>query len=195
MKPIKIRQKILNFMVMGLVSGLSLSLSVQSQANELDFSLGDDALRVQYHAGIKGNDLNWNLDFLNNEDDGRLLGLGAYVSGRSNASTGRQTAGVGGRVIYIDWDGPNGSALAFGGFIRHTLSQANLLSVRGELFYAPGVTSFDAAEDFLEFSFRMEYQLLDAAEIYLGYRNIEVDAGPLDVELDESLILGLIMKF
>ncbi len=174
----------------------ALLVSPNVMSNELNLSVSDESFRVNYSVDFQGNDISSDLDYFYNEDvEVGLLGAGIYVSGRSNASTGRQTAGIGTRLFHADLDGPNGSALSFGGFIKHRLSQANLLSVRASLFKAPGVTSFDRVEDYLEFTLSLEYQLLDSADLYLGYRDLEVDFGDGDVDLDETFILGLIMRF
>ena len=179
------------------------AMSAQAQG-DLDFSIGDDTAKVQVSSDVPYNDLSWTAELLhfdNSEFNANIIGGGIFVAGRSNASTARQTAGVGGKFLLVEGDGiETGSGIAIGGFIRHTLSQANLISLRGEMFIAPGIISFQGMESYLEYSARVEYQLLDQANVYLGYRNVQADfdldiGGEAEVEFDEGIIAGLSLRF
>lgn len=173
-------------------------------AGDLDFSIGDDTAKVQVSSQVPYNDLSWTAELLHYDEgdySANLFGGGIFVAGRSNASTARQIAGIGGKFMFVDADLTEaGAAIAVGGFIRHTLSQANLISLRGEIFVAPGIVSFQGVQDYFEFSGRVEYQLLDQANIYLGYRSIEADmeletGGEAEIEFEDGLIAGVTLRF
>lgn len=167
-----------------------------AHSDSLDTSLSNDSVRLQYTASLQRNDLNMSADFLHHEDDGDLGGLGLFVDGGSKASSVIQQGGVGGKLIYFNSDGIDGAALALGGYIRHTLSAANLISLRGDLFYAPGVVAFGDADRYLEASLRVEYKLMDRADIYAGLRKLEIGLDSTgNVDADKGAFAGLILHF
>lgn len=180
---------------------------VQAQQGELDFSISEDTAKIQITSFIPYNDLSWSGEYLhfeddNNDVDANILGAGVFVAGRSNASsTARQTAGLGGKFVFVDADrADTGAGVAVGGFIRHTLSQANLISLRGEAFISPSIMSFQGMENYFEVSGRVEYQLLEQANVYLGYRNIQADmdlsaGGEYEYQFEEGIIAGVNLRF
>ena len=179
---------------------------VQAQQGELDFSISEDTAKIQITSFIPYNDLSWSGEYLHFEDDtsdvdANILGAGVFVAGRSNASTARQTVGLGGKFLFVDADGADtGAGVAVGGFIRHTLSQANLISLRGEAFISPSIMSFQGMENYFEVSGRVEYQLLEQANVYLGYRNIQADldvntGGEAEYQFEEGIIAGVNLRF
>ena len=193
----------LNMMTAAVMVCGVLSMNAQAQG-DLDFSIGDDTAKIQVSSDVPYNDLSWTAELLHFDDSGmnaNIIGGGVFVAGRSNASTSRQTAGVGGKFLFVQGDGlDTGSGIAVGGFIRHTLSQANLISLRGEIFVSPGIISFQGMESYLEYSGRVEYQLLEQANVYLGYRNVQGDfsldgGGEAEVEFEEGIIAGLNLRF
>jgi len=194
----------LNTLSLGII-GLATTLATTNVAAEaLDFSISDHAAKLLFSSSIPGNDLSWSIEGLHFEDNGssaNIIGAGAYVAGRSNASTARQTAGLGGKAIIVSAEGADtGSGFALGGYIRHTLRQANLISLRGEAFVAPNIIAFQGMSSYLEFSGRVEYQLLDQANIYLGYRhvraNLEFDNGfEGKYEFEDGVMAGVNILF
>ena len=200
--------KPMNFFQQGAATAAALlfgltAMNAQAQG-DLDFSVSDDTAKIQVSSDVPYNDLSWTAELLHFEDSGlsaNIIGGGIFVAGRSNASTARQTAGVGGKFLFVEGDGIEaGSGVAIGGFIRHTLSQANLVSLRGEMFVSPGIISFQGMESYLEYSGRIEYQLLEQANVYLGYRNVQGDfsrdaGGEAEVEFEQGIIAGLNLGF
>ena len=175
------------------------------QAESIDFSFGDNAAKVQFSSDLPGNDLSWNVEALHyeeNDADANILGAGVFVAGRSNASTARQTAGLGGKAIFVDPEFfESGLGVAVGGYLRHTLRQANLVSLRGELFFGPSIISFRGLERYLEATARVEYQLLDQANVFLGYSIVDTkleakgSGGAVNVEFVDSLVAGVNILF
>ena len=102
------------------------------------------------------------------------------------------------KLVYFDLDGADldGSALALGGFFRHTLSSANLVSIRADLFYAPSVVSFGDSDRYLELSVRAEYKLMERADLFAGIRKIEIGLEDFnDADIDEGAFAGLVIHF
>ncbi len=166
-------------------------------ADTLDVSLGGSTARGEYQGQFaQHQDLYYGGHLLYHEDDGHVLGASLHVAGRSKATTLSQHTGIGGKLIQFDGGDPDGAAIAVGGYILHNLATANLLSVRGDLYYAPSVVTFGDGQSYFEFNLRMEYKLVNQASVYLGYRNIEVDFDKFgNKDIEESGHVGLIMHF
>lgn len=187
-------------LAIGLISPLTvaesidLSLSASTARGEFQGKFRTDSRKDRRFRHM--NDLNYGFNFLYHEDDGHVGGVSLHVAGRSKATVFKQETGIGGKLITFDAGGPDGGALAVGGYILHNLASANLLSVRGELYYAPSVVTFGDGNRYAEYSVRLQYQLVDQANVYIGYRNIEVDFERFgDVEIDDSAHVGLMMYF
>ncbi|MES2661692.1 MAG: YfaZ family outer membrane protein [Pseudomonadota bacterium] len=169
-------------------------------AAELDLGLSNDAVRVGFQSQVPNRDLNWFGNYAHAEDAGNHFDLGILAKGRSNASTGLQEAGLGGKIIFLNGDSDvSGSGVAVGGFVAHRFAEANLLKFRGELFYAPDIISFSDVDGYIELGLRLEYQLLDNADIYAGYRMMEYDieVGDVsgDLEVQDGLVVGFLLSF
>lgn len=181
----------------------AIATGAQAQG-ELDFSIGEDTVKAQVSSQVPYNELSWTAELLHYEDSGvnaNVIGGGVFVAGRSNASSARQVAGLGGKALFVDADGTEaGLGIAIGGFLRHTLSQANLISLRGDVYIAPAIIAFQGLEHYMEFSGRVEYQLLDQANVYIGYRSVEADlqidgGGEGEFEFEEGLMAGVNLRF
>jgi len=189
----------------GALACVLIGLASQSQAQgDIDFSVGADTVKAQVSSKVPNNDLSWTGELLHYDDAGvtaNVIGGGVFVAGRSNASTARQIAGLGGKFIVVDADNSEaGLGIAVGGFLRHTLSQANLVSLRADVYLAPSIISFQGLQNYLEFTGRVEYQLLDQANVYLGYRNVTADltldnGGEAEFKFDDGIIAGVNLSF
>lgn len=180
----------------------SVFLFNQAQAESaIDVDLSSDVVRLALATPLANGNLIGSGSYLHHEDNGDLFSAGLSVAGKSKASRGQQTTGLGFKAVGFTTDEDrgdvDGAALALGGFIRHNLSDANLISLRGDLYYAPSVVSFGDADKYLEFSFRVEYELMENANLYAGYRKIEIDIKDVDGEadLDSSGHVGINLLF
>lgn len=191
-----------------LASALIISLfSPLALSESIDLSLSDSTARGEFQGKFKTgqssksrfrhmSDLHYGFNFLYHEDDGHVGGVSLHVAGQSKATVFNQEMGIGGKAITYDAGGPDGGALAVGGYILHNLASANLLSVRGDLYYAPSVVTFGDGNRYVEYSMRLQYQIVDQANVYLGYRNIEVDFDQFgSIDIDQSAHVGLMMHF
>lgn len=167
--------------------------------SNIDIDLSDKVLRLAYEGPFRKTDLNTNFSYLHHEEGADAVSLGVNVTGLTKASSGGQKTGIGAKFVAFDADGFNGSSIALGGYVRHTLATANLISLRADAYYSPSVVSFGDADKYWEFSFRIEYSIMDNASIFAGWRNMEVDAEfanySADVELEQGGYLGLSLLF
>ena len=208
----KIKMMIHPIMTASVALLLSFTPLSPASATSLDLSLNNETVRVEYLTRWKSagapqgrdqnsqfrhiSDLHVGGNFLYHEDDGYVAGLSAHVSGRSRATLFNQHTGIGGKLVVFDAGDFTGTSVAVGGYVLHNLPSANLLSVRGELYYAPSVVTFGDGDRYLEFSARLEYKIVDPASIFIGYRNIEVDFETQgDVDIDARAHLGILVHF
>jgi len=107
--------------------------------------------------------------------------------------------GAGLRVIGGDLDiDENVSALALG---FHTLVMLGFAATTPldfivEGWYAPGISSFGDAENYVELSARLQVEIIGQARAYVGYRRLTFDTNDFgDQELDNGVHLGLNITF
>ncbi|MDX1442874.1 MAG: YfaZ family outer membrane protein [Gammaproteobacteria bacterium] len=176
---------------------MGLFFSTGAAASELDFNVSDEALAIDYMATPTEGGAQGSIGFLRQEDDIVIADLGLHLV--DNAGTEQQpvTAGLGGKLFFLDTDVPSGGGIAIGAFGRFNLSEANRVAVAGSIHYAPEVTTFSDVEGYWEFDARIEYEVLRNASIYLGYRKVEAEFEglPRDVTLDSGAHFGMHFRF
>lgn len=105
-------------------------------------------------------------------------------------------AGLGARLQYVDADSSNGGSLALGGQLRLKLMQADRLRFNAGAWYGPKASTFGDFDEFTELTASVGYEVLRDAELYLGYRSVEVsvDNGP-SVDLEDGAHVGIRLQF
>ena len=158
-------------------------------ASEFQLGLSDHTAEMIYSSHMNEQAIG-EASWLYDEDDGSLVGLGFYGVGQRDAISGK----LGGKLFYTDVDGPSGHGLAVGGTI--TFHASENLSVALDLHYAPSVLSFKDVEHLEQWGGRIAYQLMDTANLFIGYRNVEVDIKKVgDIELTKGGYAGLSITF
>lgn len=180
-----------------------LGLSCTASAEVFDAAISQDTLRVavsgplsrvfavdkgEYTLGAVGGDIE---DF--SHDRFFALHGGVLLTGQAGPNL---DAGLGARMQYIDADNAEGGSLALGGQARLKLLQADRLRFNASLWYGPDASTFGDFDEYTEFSASVGYEVLHDAELYLGYRQIEVgiDGGP-DVDLEDGAHVGIRLQF
>ena len=158
-------------------------------ASEIQLGLSDHTAEVIYGSEFNNRSVA-EASWLYHEDDGHLLGLGFYGKGQNGAISGK----LGGKLFYVDVDGPDGHGLAVGGTLAfHATRQIRLVA---DLHYSPSVTSFGEVEHLEQASARVVFELMDNASLFIGYRNVDVDIKRIgDVELARGGFGGLSISF
>ena len=88
------------------------------------------------------------------------------------------------------------SALALGGQIRYVIPSTTPVALMAEGFISPDITTFNDAEQYLEYRFALELEVTPSARAYIGYRKIEIDLGGIDdYEMDDDFHLGVRLAF
>lgn len=169
----------------------------QVQAHTLDLGISNDAFSVDYNNQIPKSELNVGAGTLHNTEQGDTYYGSLFVADNVNQSSGI-LAGLGVRAYYIDSEetDSDGKALGLGGFLNWDIPSVPHLSLRGDLYYAPDVLTFDDIEEFIDFSGRVQYRVIEQAWIYAGYRRIKLETElGADTNIEEGGFAGMMFWF
>jgi len=179
-----------------LLFGLS-SVGFTAVAHEIDLSLNADALRLSY-ATAAGDGLRIEGGYLGDSDKGNLWHAGLQVVGDADPGNQQLTAGIGGRLAYLDGDGSKreGYALGIGGSVRWAVPRYNRFVVSGELYWAPDILSGGDAEEYRDGTVRVGYSVTRQAEVYVGARYVSADYKDRpSIKFDTGLHAGFNLRF
>jgi hypothetical protein len=180
------------------LSCIGLLLCAQANADLIDLSFNSDALRLQYAHEFKSNAMNLDAGWLYNSDTGDAVHVGFYVAGEASSGSNPVTAGVGVRLVYTNGDLSNqsGFALPIGGFVRYSPRKANRLAIDGQAYFAPDVLSLGDAEQYEDFTLRFSYNVIQAADIYIGARYVKGEyKNVAAARFDTGLHIGATVRF
>ncbi|GAB4297606.1 MAG: hypothetical protein Kow0096_15720 [Thiohalomonadaceae bacterium] len=177
---------------------LGVAMVAQAAADTLDVNLHGDALRATYSRPVGATrGLDMDVGLLHVEENGydaNVIHAGLQVAGMNWSKQGNFNISLGGRAVFADVEEFEGGHVAFGGSVR--FSPMPRVGFGGSLYYAPNITSFLDAEEYTEWGLFADYQLLTQAYVYVGYRNVEVDAeNGGSAELDDHVHIGMRMNF
>lgn len=171
-------------------------------AQSLELNLGDKSAEISFQAptgwGASGrSQFDGGMLFRdNNPEDYTLAGFGIEVVGDAGLSAPGLQFGVSIKGFYGSLSQIDVGAIAIGGLLR--LAPATMPRVYFQITgrYAPNVVTFNDGENMRFTDMRIGYEILPEAEIYLGYRNAEVELeSGVEETIDESGFLGLRILF
>ncbi len=175
--------------------------SMAVSAQEIDLSLSKDTALLSYtmpinYSAAGRTDADFGL--LYTEDNDMLVMAGIAMSGEAGSQVPGLDGGVGFKFYGVSMDnGADIGAVALGGMLKYELPGLNRVSLVGALNYAPNITTFGDADRLWDFNARVEFEVLPAAIVYLGYRDVgaRMDINKLDIDLDKGAHIGLKMAF
>jgi hypothetical protein len=180
------------------LSCIGVLLCAQANADLVDLSFNSDALRLQYAHEFKSNSMNLDAGLLTNSDTGDVVHVGFYVAGEASSGSNPVTAGVGVRLVYSNGDLSNqsGFALPIGGFVRYSPRKANRLAIDGQAYFAPNILSLGDAEKYQDYTLRFSYNVIHAADIYIGARYVRGDyKNSSAARYDTGMHIGATVRF
>ena len=185
--------------ISGLLLVVACALPATAVAQEFRMDVRDNAFGARYGTLI---DLSEEGQYevsgtaLVGKDDRKALGIGFHAVDNAYTVETPVFVGLGGRVLWVDAGFESGTVLAFGANGRMTVPDMDRFAVTAHAYFAPSITSFGGADSFYEVALRGEYQVLENAWIYAGYRRADADfeAAP-SVAIDSGIHLGMRFTF
>jgi hypothetical protein len=185
-----------------------LAAATGAEAAGLDINLSDQALRAVFAGNLTDVFPRvggvYEFGVLTGEEESRnyVQGhAGMLVTGDAGATQANVNAGLGGRIVGLGGDDFNlgdlgGGALALGGMFEARLPTFNRIGAVLYAYGAPKASSFGDLEGYLEYSAGLDYQVLQSASLYAGYRQLKVDVKDQgNRTLDNGWHLGLRLTF
>lgn len=180
-----------------------LTFSQMLYADTVNIQLSNESARFSYAAEVFGGEFGpTELDvgaYFNEHDDTVVHG-GLLV--RNDSLDNPIRIGIGLRAYYADAGNQPGQTqadvgvIAIGGEIKFTPDNFGGIGFGLNYFVSPSVLSFMDADGFTEFSLIADYNITEAATVYIGYRKMQVKldtGGSFDIE--SSFIYGLMLRF
>ena len=144
--------------------------------NEKDFEV-EAVLDSRNLAALQTTSTIFQIDanFLNSDETEKLIGVGLVASNRLEAVEGVELA-FGAKGIWAEVGNDNFKALPLVAKMKYTLPPLMYkippVSFEGIALYAPKVLSFGDSEEYTEFRFVANSEVIESVNIYAGYRNI-----------------------
>ena len=155
------------------LSALGLLLAAPlTHAADASLALSNKTVAVDYTSQPIGQGLEMTAGFLHHSDNGNLGSFGLQASQQVNPGL---AASVGGKLVFIQNDVKNAWALALGGQVDWAVPSVPQLHVGAHAWYAPGVTSFNGADNLHDIGASVSYRVLNNAEVFAAYRRVRVD--------------------
>jgi hypothetical protein len=173
--------------------------STTTWAQTFDINLSDTSAQFKYSTRI-GNPNEGRSElgfgFLYNDDDNYMGEAGLLIVDVAGTKTPGLEVGVGPKLFAARDDSTSGDAVSIGigGQLRYKLANLSRVNFTLAGYYAPGIVSFADAKNMYEVNGQVGYEILPTANVYVGYRHIEVNFDPIGKEtIDETWMVG--MKF
>jgi len=178
-----------------------LAVSSHTHARGVDIKLADKMAELTYLAesstfGYGGADIGLGLFF--NEDDDVQINGEVMVTGNPAGNNKAIQFGVGAKLVYtsIDVLDDEVGALALAGQFRYVIPSSTPIAFLASVYYAPGITSFNGADQYSEYRFAIELEVTPSARAYVGFRNMEYEfENGGEYELDDRGHFGVKFDF
>ena len=173
------------------IAAMTSVLSSTCVAETLSLALSDKSLKLDVSSESQGtNNISLEAAYLHNSHDRNLISLGLHAKNQSTPVTFL----IGGKSYYSDLNGEDGFGISLGAKASYAFSQE--LSVQGQLYYSPSVTSFGDNQHYKEAEIKVNYKILPDGQIFLGYRNVTIDLEDIgNAELHKGGFAGVSFSF
>ncbi len=182
---------------LGILTAGILSTTV-AHAQEFDLTLSDNSALFRYiqHSNNSYGHSEIDAGFLYTDSNDFLMMLGVLAEGEAGAGSPGLNAGIGVKAFSANNNAYDLFAIAIGGELRYSPPSMSRLGIRGQLYHAPGIVTFMDADDFTYGAISVEYEVLQQATVYLGYRSVKSDLQrPGKSTIDDDSHIGLRLLF
>ena len=155
------------------LSALALVLAAPlTHAADVALGLSNQTVAADFTSQPIGQGLHLTLGGLHHSDNGNLATVGLQVSQQVNAGL---DVSLGGKLLFVQTDIRNASALALGGQVDMALPGLSQVHLGLHGWYAPGVTSFNDTNHVYDLGVFAAYRVLSNAEAFASYRRVRID--------------------
>ena len=158
----------MNIVKLAALLPLSVLCAARVFASSADLAISNETVEGTYRQSITDG-ISATGGWLHHEDDIDIASAGIYGGGRQ----GEIGAFIGAKAFWLNADGPDGQGIALGGALSYELFPR--VTVEANAHYAPSVTSYKDIDSYQEWGLRLTLQVLPAANLFVGFRDINVD--------------------
>jgi len=133
------------------------------------------------------------MNFLNNDEDTKLLGVGLGATNKLEGIEGVEIT-LGAKFIWAEVGDEDFTSLPFMAKVRYAfpplLFNIPPIGLEGKVLYAPKVLSFGDSVTYNEFRVSADMEVIERVRIYVGYRNIHTDYKGIKADLFNTSFYG-----
>ncbi|MFT7683668.1 MAG: hypothetical protein ACI935_003168 [Moritella dasanensis] len=173
-----------------ITAGLLASItSFSSAASNVSLAFNNDNIVLGYDIELQ-EALKIKGDYLQTIDNGYTLDTGVYAFQDAGATFFE----LGAKGLRMDNDNGDGYALAFGGLGGLRLTEE--FSLQAEFHYSPEILAFGDTENYTQWVFRANYELMPTADLFVEYNHTTVEYDRMPEErLTSDILFGLAWVF
>lgn len=171
-------------------------------ADTIDLNLRNSSAQVQYSSAMGRNalgksELHFGALYSDADNANNTYGdLGIAVKDEIGSKAPGFSAGIGIKALASHTQGTTESAVAIGGLIAYSPPSLTRMSLVGQLYFAPNITTFGDANRYGEALAQLEFEVIPNAAAYIGYRKIQFDLNSgSNATVDEGAYIGVRMSF
>jgi hypothetical protein len=166
----------------------------------IDAYISEDALQAMYMRDIETDELG-RIEtrggiFYNEQRD--LIGIvDGMIPVGDVAPNRRLEVHIGPRMYgaFLSEENEDIFGIGVGGQARYYFNRARTASAILSIHYVPDILTFGAADNVQDVMLQLESQLRDGTDVYIGYRELELDVLGGDREVDDNVHLGFRRAF
>lgn len=181
-----------------LIAAVICGIASQAHATTVDVALSDDNARFSLSSFVSGFSEGrtiMNTSYFYNTDNDNIVDVGLHMIDVVGSKTPGLQVGVGFQAYYSHLTDHKGLALSLGGIISYRAPQLQRVNFVLHGHHAPSITSYMDTDKLSEYGVSIEYSLLPQADVYIGYRSIEITDQDLTLNMDDSGHIGLRITF
>lgn len=196
----KMKQKV-KLLAFAALTSLAANTALAANFHSLEASINNKAIHAEYERNVPStNNLVMNLGYTYSQ---KYKNKHAHIGtlGLQGMETNNRSyrVAIGGKLYFYDFSVYSGAALAFGGAYYHAIPNARRFSLGGHAWIAPQVTSFGNTERIIDVGVRAAYQVINSADVFVGYRLLKLkndkSGRAFDDDLESAAHLGFRLNF
>ena len=178
------------------------AFSLAALGQSLDMNLSNDTAQIRLNVFPAGStrfgETQVNLGLLYTTDEDYVGTAGLMVVGETGSGSPGLDAGVGVQLFGGTTEKDNDFlAVTISGLLRYSPPALDRLKLGVYIDYSPKIVTFIDGDNFINYGVRVGYEVLQQAQIYVGYRKMDLDASGRnsDDTIDSGGHIGLEFYF